>query len=82
MAVCALLGAVVQAGQVLEGRVLHEDKENSRSNYFTDKFAAEEGTFGPPAEASGANLAGLVIGFLCTGFFIIFAVITLICDEI
>ena len=77
----ALLVAFGSAQQVLEGRQLHQDKGESRSKYYTNTFSQGDAYNGGHEEFIGGNLAAVVIGFVCTGIFMIFAVINLIVDE-
>ena len=77
----ALLVAFGSAQQVLEGRQLHQDKGESRSKYYTNTFSQGDKYNGGHEEFIGGNLAAVVIGFVCTGIFMIFAVINLIVDE-
>lgn len=80
---CLFMSYVAAANGALRGRKLHGDKDESNSEQgFTDKFCMGDECHAPKPEFDGANLAGLIIGFVVTGLFMIFGVIVIIRDEI
>lgn len=59
------------------------DKGDSRSQkYYTDVFNMGPDSYGPEEEFEGMYLLGMIIGFIVTGFFMIFGVIVIVRDEI
>ena len=77
----ALLVAFGSAADVMRGRQLHDAKSESRSQYYTNVFSEGDKFNGGHEEFIGGNLAGVIIGFVATGIFMIFAVVNLIIDE-
>jgi|Transcript_43156 hypothetical protein len=82
IAASSLLFAAAAASDVLKGRSLHQTQGESKSNLYTITFKEGPNTNGGPEEFEGGNLIGLIIGFVCTGIFMIFASIEIILDEI
>ena len=75
--------AIAQAEEVLRGRKLHEgDKNQSRSKYYTDTFINKPENVGKPADYEGMYGIGLIVGFVLTGLFMIFAIFWIVKDEI
>ena len=78
----ALLVAFASASDVMKGRQLHLEKSESKSKpYYTDYFTQGEGYHGAHEAFIDGNLVGVIIGFIATGIFMIFAVVNLIIDE-
>ena len=82
IAILAALCMVASAETALKGRALYDrKKEDSRSQVYTDTFNMSPNTWGPDATFDGGNQIGLILGFVITGCFMIFAWGTLIWDE-
>ena len=83
LAFAAFLATVAQADSALGRRALkHEyNKDDSRSEYYTLEFNTDKDSYGPEETYEGWYQVGLIIGFITTGCFMTFGVITLIWDE-
>ena len=84
LAACALLCALGAAEEnVLRGRALHVDnKADTRATkYFTDVFNVAPNTHGEAPTFEGTYLAGIIVGFLVTGGFLIFGFTAIVWDE-
>jgi len=78
----AMLCAFASATEALEGRQLHVgNKGESRSNYYTKEFPEGAAYHGEVPTFEGNAQLGLILGFITTGFFMIFGVVVLIQDE-
>ena len=83
LALSQILCAVTQAEEVLKGRKLHDgDKTQSRSKYYTDTFVNDPRLVGKPADFDGMFGIGLIVGFILTGLFMVFAIFWIVRDEI
>jgi len=78
----ALLSAMVSAENVLKGRELHGAKGDSLSQAFTNTFNWSPNSHGPKAEYEGEYQIGMIVGFVLLTGLMIFAVITIILDEV
>lgn len=59
------------------------NKADSRSKkYYTDVFNMASDSHGASDEFEGMYLVGLIIGFITTGFFVIFGAIVIVKDEV
>ena len=83
LAAATLLGAAVQAEEVLSGRKLHNGgAENSRSTeYFTEKFCSVPECYGKAADFDGAYGIGVIIGAIATFLAMVFAIVVIVVDE-
>ena len=81
LAVSSFLLAIASAQQVLEGRQLHGDPGESRSQFFTETFNQSPSGFAPRPTFEGGWQLGLILGFVTTGCFMLYGVIVLIWDE-
>ncbi len=81
IALSSMLVAFASAQQVLEGRMLHGDKGDSKSKTYTEVFNQAKDSHASPPTFEGGYQLGLILGFITTGAFMIFAVSTLIYDE-
>ena len=82
LAILSVICATAQASP-LEGRLLHAGKESeSRSNYYTNEFTQTPDAYGEHEEFEGMYLYGMIIGFIVTGIAMIFAVTTILLDEV
>ena len=83
VAIASLFACYAHAEEVLRGRNLKDgNKEDSRSNYYTEKFNLREETHGPEDTFEDGYQIGVILGFIVTASFMIFGVITIIWDEI
>ena len=81
IAFSSFLLAVASADQVLEGRLLHGNPGETKSNYYTEVFNQDQDSHATPPTFEGGYQLGLILGFATTAAFMIFAIITLIYDE-
>ena len=59
------------------------NKGDSRSQkYYTEVFNMAPDSYGPEEEFEGMYLLGMIIGFIVTGFFMIFGFIVIVRDEV
>ena len=56
--------------------------ENEMKEVSTSRFCVKDGTFREPHKIEGGVLSGMIIGFTCTGIFLVGAAILIIYDEI
>ena len=64
-----------------------EDEDGLPYREFTQVFSSKEGTYTPFTGTEGRELTdmsmiGLIVGFGCTGVFILFSLINIIVDEV
>ena len=82
IALSTLLCTFASAEESLRGRSRHlRDKDNSRSQVYTDNWNLAPNTYGPDADFTGGLQIGLILGFIATGAFMVFASIVIILDE-
>jgi len=93
LAMGAVLCAFASAKSALRGRSLDDtatfmgsvddfrDKDDTRSEAFTDTFNVSEDSHGPQEEFEGGYQLGLILGFIVTGVAMLFAVVVILNDE-
>ena len=84
IALCAVLFACAAAEEPLHGRMLADRvKADTRAKgWYTDTFNWSKTSYGPDETFEGGMQVGLIVGFISTGIFMIFAVSWLIYDEV
>ena len=82
-ALCCMLMSSAFANH-LKGRSLNDFKKEDSlsSDGFTDQMCMSDVCFGPDPEFDGANLIGVILGFVVTGAFMIFGIFVQIRDAI
>ncbi len=83
LSLAAMLATISMAESPLNRRQLgHEyDASESRSEYYTLEFNYDQDSHGKDETYEGYYQIGLILGFITTGCFMTFGVITLIWDE-
>ena len=77
------MASVTEAEQVLKVRDLHSGVPgDSRSSAFTKEFNEAANTNGGKDDYEGMYGVGVIVGFVLTGIFMIFAMAWIILDEI